>query len=376
MRSLASCPPEAGTSSNALDHAHSPYRRTIVSKIWIDLDNTPHIPFFRPIISEMRAKGHDILLTARDAYQVCQLADRHGLSYIRIGRHYGKNKLMKLLGTVFRSLQLIPVALREKPDIAVSHGSRTQLLASWLLGISSVMIFDYEFAKALPLVHPTLALVPDIIPDAEIPFPLEITGKYPGLKEDVYVPSFQSTDDFRKTLGIAESCILVTVRPPATEAHYFCQESQDLFLAVMAMLRGRKDIRTIILPRNARQTEKIRKDYSGELSSGQFIIPQKVQEGLDLMWHSDLVISGGGTMNREAAALGLPVYSIYRGPIGAVDRYLSDKGRLVLIKGAHEISRIRIEKKDSGAVPGGGDIRTLPSIVDNILSVLIRNPGA
>jgi len=47
-------------------------------KIWIDLDNTPHVPFFKPIIRELEKRGHEVVLTARDAFQVCELADRMG----------------------------------------------------------------------------------------------------------------------------------------------------------------------------------------------------------------------------------------------------------------------------------------------------------
>src|ERR1035441_6265687 len=102
-------------------------------KIWFDLDNTPHVPFFEPIIEELKARGFPVLVTARDAFQVCELADKKGLQYTKIGRHYGKNRLRKIWGMVFRALQMLPLALREKPRLAVSHCSRSQLvLGTWL----------------------------------------------------------------------------------------------------------------------------------------------------------------------------------------------------------------------------------------------------
>ncbi len=86
-------------------------------KIWIDLDNSPHVPLFVPIIEELRARGHQIMVTARDAFQVRELADLHGLDYRLVGRHYGKHFLLKLLGVFIRGLQLLPTVIRERPAL-------------------------------------------------------------------------------------------------------------------------------------------------------------------------------------------------------------------------------------------------------------------
>jgi predicted glycosyltransferase len=94
-------------------------------KIWIDLDNTPHVPFFAPIITELEGRGHRVVLTARDAFQVCELADEIGLSYVRIGHHWGKNPIKKIVGLIWRSLELLPFCLSQRPDIALSHNSRS-----------------------------------------------------------------------------------------------------------------------------------------------------------------------------------------------------------------------------------------------------------
>ena len=122
-------------------------------RIWIDLDNTPHVPFFAPIIKELESRGYSVTVTARDAYQVCEVADLFHMTYKRVGRHYGKNKALKVMGTCFRALQLRSVAAREKPDLAVSHGSRSQILASGLMRIPSLAIFDYEFAEQSVALH-------------------------------------------------------------------------------------------------------------------------------------------------------------------------------------------------------------------------------
>src|SRR5438105_4048320 len=128
-------------------------------KIWIDLDNTPHVPFFKPIIRDLEKRGHKVALTARDAFQVCELATQFGLAPTTIGRHYGRNRAMKVCGLAWRSLQLGPFALREKPALAVSHGSRAQILLCNFLRIPTVMIMDYEFAKTPLFLRPRWEIV-------------------------------------------------------------------------------------------------------------------------------------------------------------------------------------------------------------------------
>src|SRR5947209_3743153 len=132
-------------------------------KIWIDLDNTPHVPFFKPIIRELEKKGYQIVLTARDAFQVCELANRFGLRYVKVGRHYGKNRFLKIAGVMWRALQLLPFVIREKPALALSHGSRAQIFICNLLRIPTVMIMDYEHAQTPLLLRPRWEIVPEVL---------------------------------------------------------------------------------------------------------------------------------------------------------------------------------------------------------------------
>ena len=132
-------------------------------KIWIDLDNSPHVPFFKPIIKELEKQDWEVVVTVRDCFQTGGLADLMGLKYSRIGRHYGKNKALKVAGTVFRAMQLLPIAWKEKPALSVSHGSRSQLMASVLLGIPDITLFDYEFTKGLGPIAPDWVMAPEVI---------------------------------------------------------------------------------------------------------------------------------------------------------------------------------------------------------------------
>src|SRR2546422_7561665 len=139
-------------------------------KIWIDLDNSPHVPFFAPIIEELEKRRYSVVLTARDCFQVRELADLFHLNYKLIGRHSGKSKIRKVTGLCFRALQLIPTILREKPHLAVSHCSRSQLIASAIWRIPSLVLGDYEFAKGSAFIRPTLHMCPDVIPNSALQF--------------------------------------------------------------------------------------------------------------------------------------------------------------------------------------------------------------
>ena len=340
-------------------------------KIWIDLDNSPHVPFFVPIKTELERRGYSVCLTARNAFQVYGLADLFHLSYRRVGRHYGKNKIMKALGTAYRSLQLLPTAFQERPELAISHGSRSQLIAATVARIPSLIIEDYEFARFLPGLAPTWVMVPELIPDSSVQFTSSKILKYPGIKEDVYVPLFKPDPSIKTQLGLVEGTMVVTVRPPATEAHYHNPESEILFDAVIEVLSHTDTTQVVLLPRNDKQALSLRKSWPDLFSKGKIMIPDHAIDGLNLIWYSDVVVSGGGTMNREAAAMGVPVYSIFRGPIGAVDRYLANNGRLVLLESVEDVRTKLILKRRSQPVRAEMGTRgALRSIVDHIVAIM------
>ena len=340
-------------------------------KIWIDLDNSPHVPFFAPIVEELQKRGYSLVLTARDCFQVHELADLFHLNYKLIGRHSGKNTIRKMAGLFLRALQLTPTTLKEKPDLAVSHCSRSQLIVSTALGIPSLFIGDYEFSKVWVFIHPTWLLCPEVIPKAALRCDLDRILQYPGIKEDVYIPRFVPDPCIRPRLGLQEQDLVVTLRPPASEAHYHNPQSDELFEAAIEFLSKKPDVKLVALPRNEKQATCLTKCWPDLFLNGKMRIPERVVDGLNLIWYSDLVISGGGTMNREAAALGVPVYSVFRGKIGAVDQYLSTRGRLVLLESVQDVqTKILLVRRNRPAKPQNGDGTALSSIVEQIVAIM------
>ena len=339
--------------------------------IWIDMDNTPHVPFFKPIIRELERRDFRVILTSRDAFQVNDLANENGLVFKSIGRHYGKYMILKIMGWIWRAFQLAPYAIRNKPDLAISHGSRSQALIANLLRIPTVVIADFEHAKAPPLAHGKWKIMPEFISSEKRSNRRLL--KYSGLKEDVYVSGFAPDRGILADLGLSELDFVVTIRPPATEAHYRNPQSDSLFSEVMAWVISNSDAKIVLLPRNMRQENHIRKHFKSWFAEKRVIIPDKAIDGLNLLFFSDLVISGGGTMNREGAALGIPVYSIFRGPLGDVDRHLESEGRLVMVASPEEMrTKIKLDKRKKCLSFKYEDRPALRNIISHIQAIIAQ----
>jgi predicted glycosyltransferase len=312
-----------------------------------------------------------VVLTARDAFQVCELATRANLAYTKVGRHYGKNRILKVWGLVWRSLQLLPFVLREKPALGLSHGSRAQILLCNLLRIPTVMIMDYEFAQTPLLLRPRWEIVPEVLFNEDLHCRnRKRIRTYQGIKEDVYAPEFRPDPSLRGELHLNGSDVIVTVRPPANEAHYHNPESETFFVEFMNRLCGTAGAMAVLLPRNKAQEAQLRSAWPQWFANSKVVIPARAVDGLNLLWHSDLVVSGGGTMNREAAALGVPVYSIFRGKIGAVDRQLQREGKMTLIERMQDVqTKIRLESRKKEAQLNGKPRQALQDILSHVQEI-------
>jgi predicted glycosyltransferase len=354
------------------EHQSSPSvaRTGAQKKIWIDLDNSPHVPFFKPIAEELERRGYSVVFTARECFQVRELADLMKLNYRCIGHHYGKHRGAKLAGIVIRALQLLPYVLRQRPQLAVSHGSRSMFTLASMLRIPTITIMDYEHARWVWFLGNAWAMLPDVIPGTALKLRKDRILRYPGIKEDVYAPSFCPDPAIKRVLGITSQELVVTLRPPATEAHYHNPESEVLLGAVFEMISQTPNIKVVLVPRTPKQEAELRTQWSRVFDSGKMIVPKHAVDGLDLIWFSDVVISGGGTMNREAAALGVPVYSIFRGKTGAVDEYLAKSGRLVLLQSADDVrAKLKLVRRNIGIRRAGEKRDALGAIVDQIAMI-------
>jgi predicted glycosyltransferase len=231
------------------------------------------------------------------------------------------------------------------------------------------MIQDYEFAKAPPFSRPRYSIVPEVIARAKLPGKNVLT--YSGIKEEVYVPSFAPDPAILTELGLSAQDIVVTIRPPATEAHYHNPEGEKAFIDLMEWILSQPGTKIVLLPRDGKQQAHLREQHPAWFSTRRLIIPGQAVNGLNLIYFSDAVVSGGGTMNREAAALGVPAYSIFRGPTGAVDKYLASQGRLTLISSTDDLrSTMALAKRDRRRPFEAGRKPALEQIVEHIESIM------
>jgi uncharacterized protein len=293
-------------------------------RIWVDLTNSPHVLVMRPLIELMRADGHEVEVTARDFAQTLELCRRFGIEHTAIGRHRGGRLAGKAAGLVSRSLALARWARGRRFDVAIGHGSNDVSVAARLLRVPSATAFDYEWAAAQHHVNCRLARVV-MVPAAIPPERLDRYGArgkvraYEGLKEEYYLADFEPDAAVLRELGLDGERSLVVVRTPPEVSLYHRFEN-PLFRRVLERL-GAADAQTVVLPRTDAQRREV-------AALGEFVVPERAVDAQSLVAYADLVISAGGTMNREAVALGTPVFTTFEGRLGAVDEALLREGRL------------------------------------------------
>ncbi len=304
-------------------------------KVWIDLTNSPHVLFFRPVIRRLDEAGVETVVTARDFAQTLGLLERYGIPHTVIGKHGGASVGGKALGLVRRSGSLIAFGRGKGITQAVSHGSNDLAIAARTLRIHSTVIHDYEGAAGMHRINFRLAskvMTPDVIPYAAISgYGLSEARfrPYHGLKEQVALADFVPDDSVYEELGLDRDRPIVVLRPPATMSLYHRGIENTVFDEVVARLLD-SDIQVVLLPRTPEQAQ----SFAGAAG---VIIPEKPVDGPSLVWAADAVISAGGTMNREAAVLGVPTWTTFAGELGAVDRELVEQGRMRVLTHADEV---------------------------------------
>jgi len=297
-------------------------------KIWVDFTASAHPLVFRPLVERLQAQGHDVEITAREYAQTLQLIESHGMTATVIGHHGGRSAVGKA-----RQLRARLKALRAwaKPrgfDLALAHGSHELTMTARRLGIPSSTTFDYEWAwlqHQLGCRAATRVVVPESIPPERLksygatPPKLQ---QYPGLKEEYYLSDFDADESVLRDWSIDPARVLVVLRPPPDVSLYH-RHSNPLFPMTLEHLGRLDNVQAVVIPRTDEQ-----RDYVKTLDLPSVIVPERAVDAQSLIALSDLVVSAGGTMNREAAALGVPVYTTYGGRLGGVDEQLIREGRL------------------------------------------------
>jgi predicted glycosyltransferase len=290
----------------------------------------------RPVIERLRAGGDEVHVTARDFAQTVELCERLGLDATVIGRHRGGRLRDKGVGLLSRSLELVRWARGRQFDVAIGHGSNDISVAAALLRIPSATMFDYEYATVQHTINGALAaavVVPEAIPPERLRRYRVTAAKlhrYPGLKEEYYLADFEPDRGVLGELGLDPSQPIVVVRTPPDVSLYHRFEN-DLFAQVLARVRGAQ---AVVLPRTDAQRAELAAD-------GGFLVPERAIDAQSLIALADLVVSAGGTMNREAVALGTPVWTTFEGRLGGVDQQLIADGRLRKLVSADQLEVVK-----------------------------------
>ena len=315
-------------------------------RVLIDLTNSPHVPFFAPLVRAMRERGDDVSITARRFAQTVELAELHGLDVTVIGRHGGTSRLGKARAAIGRTWALDRHVKRlvgdgARPfDIALSHGSTDLPIVARRRGIPHVTIFDYEWARTqhrTNIRHSWRVSMPDSIPLERLD-QYGAAGRivtYPGLKEEYYLDAAAlHPARVREELGVSAEAILVVLRPPADMALYHRGIVNDVFADVLDRVRSTDGCMAVVLPRTDEQRRAVLASVGRD---PQVVVPHHAIDGASLVAAADVVVSAGGTMNREAAALGVPVYTVFAGRMGGVDEQLVADGRLLQLATAQDV---------------------------------------
>jgi predicted glycosyltransferase len=304
-------------------------------RIWVDLTNSPHVLVLRPIVEALRAQGHEVRITARDFAQTLGLLERFGIDHTVVGRHRGGKLAAKGLGLLSRSTALARWGRGRRFDLALGHGSNDVTVAARLLRIPCSTMFDYEWATVQHSVNCRLAqtvVVPEAIPPerlARYGAGASKIAAYEGLKEEYYLADFTPDAAVLDELGLDATRPIAVIRtPPAVSLYH--RFDNDVLGGVLARLRGTQ---TVVLPRTAQQR--------AELRDGGFVVPERAIDAQSLIALADLVVSAGGTMNREAVALGTPVWTTFQGRLGAVDERLIATGRLKVLERAEDVELVK-----------------------------------
>ena len=339
-------------------------------RIWVDCTAAAHPLVMRPIIEGLRERGHDVAVTAREYGQTVGVLERLGIEHEVFGRHAGASSAGKALAVATRSAALARWARRRRFDLALAHGSVDVPAVGSLLRIPSVQMQDYEWAglqRKLSWRVARRVIVPEAIPVERLVAAGAAERKlfrYPGLKEDYYLADFEPDPAVLAELGIGASgdAVLVVVRPPPETSAYHADN--PLYDEVIARLAAEDGVVAVVIPRTEGQAAALRSRRDPSL-----IVPERAIDAQSLIGLADLVVSAGGTMNREAVALGTPVYTIFSGRMGAVDEQLIDDGRLRELTAAGEL-----ELRKRSAPRGVRETRDPALLVGAVLGA-VENPS-
>ncbi|HEV7398854.1 MAG TPA: DUF354 domain-containing protein [Solirubrobacterales bacterium] len=333
-------------------------------RVWVDCTAAAHPLVLRPVIERLEGRGHEVIVTAREYGQTLGILDRLGIPYTAVGSHGGASALGKGRALAGRSSQLARLVWQRRPQLALAHGSVDLAVVSSLFRMPSAQMQDYEFAgwqRQIAFRAARKVLMPDSIPLERLK---RIGAKerklvrYPGLKEEYYLADFTPDAGVLDELGLDREKVLVVVRPPPETSEYHARN--DVYGESIRYLAQADSVQAVVIPRTERQGKEVR-----EMQAANLIVPERAIDAQSLIAFADLVVSAGGTMNREAVALGTPVFTTFAGRMGGVDEALIADGRLRVLADPADLP---LRKRETP--PGVLDPRDPELLVEGVLGAV------
>lgn len=314
--------------------------------IWFDFENAPQVWVFKEIIKKLEHNGHNIILTARDFSSTISLSKYFGLNPIIVGeKTNSKTNFTKLVSTINRGIELAKFIRNQivKPVLAISHGSRSLAFASYLSKIKCISLDDYEFSFQGFNYFIDYLLTPFPIEKKRWGTHSKKVVLYPGLKEELYLWNEENYKQEQFDF-LSEDLVNVLFRPEGRMTHYSSVKSEILQNKLIEIFSIKPNVKIILIARDKEQESILVKKFKEK--NIKFFIPEQILNGPSLINNCDLLIGGGGTMNREAAVLGIPAYSFFGGKVGDVDLFLVNQNKLKIINSEEDITKIKFEKHE------------------------------
>jgi predicted glycosyltransferase len=313
-------------------------------RVWVDLTNTAHVVVLRPLVELLEARGHSVSITVRPLSHTVELLEDWGHPYVAFGEHGGVRRVDKARSAASRTRRMLAFGRSHGPfDAGLAHGSTDLPVACRVLRVPNTTMFDYEWALAQHHLNCRLAnrvLVPEAIP----PERLRRFGargsklvRYPGLKEEYVLHGFTPDASVLSSLGVSRSQPLCVVRTAPSYALYLGGSSTPMLPRLLERL-DEEGVQTVVLVRNEDQARDVL-----ALGLSSVIVPGRAVDARSLVAFADALVSAGGSMNREAAALGTPVWTMFEGRMGGVDEQLVAEGRLRVL---HDPADVVVERGD------------------------------
>ena len=309
-------------------------------KIWMDALTPKQLIFLDAIRRRLEELGHDVFTTTRSYHDANYVVQRLDLDVTFVGGHGGASVSAKLEASLRRSLDLARMMEGRSFDMAFSFSSPEAARVSFGLGIPHYAANDSPHSQAvarLTIPLSKLLFTPFVIPPSEwIRFGIrkENLRRYHAIDAAAWVKHPDRWPQPNEVEKAAKHAILV--RLEESQASYLLGGDSDNLKLVLSLVDRFPERKIVLLARYDEQ-ERLFSSVRGNVT-----VCTTPFFGANMLKDAALLVGRGGTMNAEAALLGVPTVSYFPGRPTYIDRYLERRKALVLVRSDEEAIRAAV----------------------------------